>query len=439
MKHAVPRMLPALFVKLYSVRAALILAISVCFPRCPLAGQTVNQPITLVQAVSETLEHNLSLLAERYNIPVAEARIVTARLRPNPVLSLGGDHLDVLGTGYNSINAAGPSEYSLRTDFLIERGSKRNSRIAVAENTKSMVELLLLNTARSLVLDVQSAFVEALMAKANLELAQENLQSLTTVVGLNDRRVKLGDLAEVELVRLQLAELQFENTVRQAELRVTTSRAKLHNLLGRARSQPRPDASGDLRRDAPGMVLETLQSQARENRPDAQAIVRDRARSRAEILLQLANGKIDYTVGSEFRRQQGLAGTGNSLGIFFQTNLPVFNRNQGEIERARIEQRQIEARMRALEAAIDNEVEIAYLQYVNAQTNLDKIEKTMLVKARDVRKITQYSYTRGEATLIEFLDGQKAYNDTIQTYNESRAEYARSLYQIDAATGKATR
>ena len=403
------------------------------------ASNTPVESFSIERAVAEALDHNLGLLAEKYSIPVAEARIVTARLRPNPIVSIGGDHLDVLGTGYSTDNSGGPSEYSIRTDFVLERGGKRESRIAVAQNVKAVTELLLLNSARSLVLDVQSAFVDVLLAKANLELAKENLASLHTVVGVNEKRVKLGDLAEVELVRLQLAELQFENTVRQAELRLGTSRSRLHILLGRAKAQPRPDAAGDLQRDILVLAMNTLQLQAKEQRPDLQAVIRDQARSRSEVLLQLAQGKVDYTVGSEYRRQQGLAGRGNSMGVFFQTNIPLFNRNQGEIERARQEQRQIEARIMAMTAMVENEVEVAFLQYMNAQAILQRVEKVMLAKARDVRQITQFSYSRGEATVVEFLDGQKAYNDTMQTYNEARADYARSLYQIEAATGKGAR
>ena len=85
-------------------------------------------------------------------------------------------------------------------------------------------------------------------------------------------------------------------------------------------------------------------------------------------------------MGTEYRRQQGIAGTGNSLGVFFQTNLPIFNRNQGEIERAQQEQRQIEARIRALNASVENEVDIAYQQYASSRTTLEKLEKTMLAK-----------------------------------------------------------
>src|SRR5262245_24687258 len=87
------------------------------------------QSVTLEQAVSEAVARNLDVQAEKNNVSVAEARVITASLRPNPILTLDGDHLDLLGTGYNRINAAGPPEYSARTDFIWERGGKRQRRI----------------------------------------------------------------------------------------------------------------------------------------------------------------------------------------------------------------------------------------------------------------------------------------------------------------------
>lgn len=194
---------------------------------------------------------------------------------------------------------------------------------------------------------------------------------------------------------------------------------------------------GQLRKDAQIVNQAELVRTALESRPDLRGVQRDQARSLADLRLQVAQGKIDYTVGTEYRRQQGLAGRGNSLGVFFTTNIPVFNKNQGEIERANQEQRQIEARIRALTATIQTDVETAYLQYANALTALERLEATMLSKARDVRQITDFSYRRGEATLIELLDAQRAYNETIQSYNEARADFARSLYLMDSASGKA--
>jgi cobalt-zinc-cadmium efflux system outer membrane protein len=238
----------------------------------------------------------------------------------------------------------------------------------------------------------------------------------------------------VELLRAQVAELQFENSVRQAELRVKTAYAKLQIVLGRRRNSKPFEIVGELRRQPVALSQEALLDQARQMRPDLQALVRDQARSQAELRNQLALGKVDYTVGAEYRRQEKTAHA-NTLGFFFQTNIPIFNRNQGEIERARQEQRQIEARIRAMQATVENEVEVAYQQYAIAGATLQKIERTMLGKARDVRSITEYSYRRGEAKFVEFLDAQRAYNDTVQAYNDVRADFARSLYGIDAALG----
>ena len=406
----------------------------VLYLACNSAAQ-VPQSLTLDQAISEAVASNLTLIAERYNLSVAEARIITARLRPNPIFTAEGDHLDLIGTGYNNINQAGPAEYSVRTDFILERGGKRENRIAVAQNNSEVVAAQLRNTIRQLVLDVQNAFIDVLQARDNLNLARENLDAFTQIVGVNETRVRAGDLADVELLRTQLAQLQFENSVRQAQLRLATAQAKLRLLIGRT-GDTAFQAEGDLRKDTAPVDRALIRQQAMQLRPDLQAVIRDQARSAAELRLQIAQGKVDYTVGSEVRRQQGLAGRGNSLGFFFSTSLPVFNRNQGEIERARQEQQQLAARYRALQAVIENDVDTALAQYEIARSTVERIESTMLNKARDVRQITEYSYRRGEATFVEFLDATRAYNETIQSYNEARAEYARTLYLLDSVSGK---
>ena len=162
----------------------------------------------------------------------------------------------------------------------------------------------------------------------------------------------------------------------------------------------------------------------------------DPGANEVQVRLQMAQAKPDYTVATEYRRQQVNAKS-NSLTFTVSMPLPIFNKNQGEIERARTEQRQIEARIRALQASIANEVQTAYEQYSTSRSLLENIEKDMLKEAKEVRDTTEYSYRRGEASLIEFLDAQRAFNDTMQSYNDARAEYARSLYILDSVTGKA--
>ncbi|MBX3276823.1 MAG: TolC family protein [Acidobacteria bacterium] len=396
-------------------------------------------PVTVEQAVSEAIERNLNLLAERFNLTLADARIATARLRPNPVLSIGGDHLDLLGTGYNNINSAGPPEYALRTDFILERGEKRRSRIEVAQLEKQVAELQLLNTMRTLVFDVQGAFVDVLSAKDALRLAEDNLASFKRILEVNTQRVRAGDLAQVELVRTQLAEMQLNNAAVQARTRLALSRRRLQLLMGRPFGPTLVDAAGELRRDALAWPAERLPEIAFAQRPDYLALQRDQARSQADIRLQIAQRKIDYTVGAEYRRQQGLAGRGNSLGVFLTIPIPLFDRNQGEIERARQEQLRIEAQMRALEAEIRTEIAAAQQQFDTARELLDRIEGDMLAKARRVLSTMEYSYRSGEASFVELLDAQRAFNDAVQSFNEARAEYARSLYLLDSIIGGAAR
>ena len=168
-------------------------------PLCPIAHK-----VTISQAVQEAIDHNLNLLAERYNLTIADARIVTAKLRPNPVFTAGVDYIDFLGQ-FTPDKNVGPTEYNLRTDFILERGGKRDRRIEVAKDAREVAQLQLLNTTRLLVLDVQNAFVDVLQAKDNVALARENLDAFQGIVEVNTNRVRAGDLAKVELIRTQVA------------------------------------------------------------------------------------------------------------------------------------------------------------------------------------------------------------------------------------------
>ncbi|MBL8216741.1 MAG: TolC family protein [Bryobacterales bacterium] len=407
-----------------------------------LVAQTAASPMTLEQVLAEAISRNLRLLAERFNLTIAEARIIQARLRPNPVLSLGGNYLDIVGSGFNpATNAAGPTEVNARVDYVLERGKKRQERIAVAEASRAVSELELLNTTRNLVLEVQAGFTDLLLAKENVALARASLEAFDRIVTINRTRVDSGDLARVELVRSEVAQLQFSNQVRQAESRVRLSRNRLQAFMGRIRYDAAFDVTGDLRRDALGATKLELAQLALSARPDLDALRRDQARSQAELRLQLAQGKVDYTVGAGVNRQFGVGGltSGNSVGVFFSIPLPINNKNQGEIERARREQDQILARIRSLEQEIQAEVENAYEQYETAKQLLERMEADLLERARRVREVTDFSYRRGEATFVELLDAQRTYNETMQGYNEARAEYGRTLFLIDAITGKGPR
>ena len=136
---------------------------------------------------------------------------------------------------------------------------------------------------------------------------------------------------------------------------------------------------------------------------------------------------IPFDLGSSHQHSPG-----NTLGFLFSVQLPIFNRNQGEIERARLELWRIEARVSALEAEIRAEVRYAWRQYETARAPLAYIETDMLKQTGPVLDKMESSYRRGEASFVDFLDARRACIEMTQSYNEARAEYARSLYLIDA-------
>jgi len=396
------------------------------------AAQTAAA-LTIDQAVAEAIAHNPAAAAERYNLAVADTRLLTASLRPNPVVT--GSVMLPDATIFNS--DVNPREGILRGDVLLERGGKRERRMEVAQQARGVADFQLQNSIRTLTLSVQSAFIDLQQAQSDLRLARESLTAFNDVVAINAERVRSGDLASVELARSRLASLQFQNDVRTREAKLAVAAHRLRALLGRTDAAP-IEATGELRRDGAPATVDALQPLAFERRPDLKALERDQARSSADVRLQLAQGKIDYTVSAEFHRQIAPGSlTGNEWGLFVSAPLPLFNRNQGEAERARQEARQAAARVAALQSDITGDLRSAWDQYTATREIVDTIEQQMLAPARDVRDTTSYSYRRGEASFIELLDAQRTFNDTMQSYNAARAEFARSLYTLDALTGGA--
>jgi outer membrane protein, heavy metal efflux system len=405
------------------------------------ACQAFAQPpatITIEQAVQEALQNNPGLLAERLGIPVAEAAVITARLRPNPVVSASSDHLDWLGTGFNEVNGAGPTETALRVDLPFERGHKREYRIDTASFGKRIAEAKIADSIRRLRLDVTLACIDVIEAKARLDLANDNLKALQGVVQLNETRLQGGAIPPIELTRSRVAMLQFRSNVKTAELALTTARIRLQTLLGRSPNGAPVDISDPLKAPVPDAVpsLEQMEARAVTTRPDLQAARLDQARSQAELRLQLAQGKVDYTAGAEYRRQQGVNGTGNSVGFFFSVPLPVFNRNQGEIARVTSEEVQLQKQIESLQSQVSGEVAGAYREYETARTLIGDIEKDLLGLSQEARTTTTYVYQAGAGSLLDVLDAQRAFNETMSTYYDAQADYRRAMSRLASVVGE---
>jgi outer membrane protein, heavy metal efflux system len=418
--------------------ACVVASTILCLGSRTVAAQAVFRSLTIEEAVDEAVQRNLALLAERANLSIAEASLITARLRPNPVLSGGANSLDWLGTGFNEVNGAGPPEYAVRVDVPFERAHKRELRTEVADDAKRIAEAQFAEALRKVKLDVTLAGIDVLEAKAKLQLAQDNLQALDHLLQLNERRLTSGAIAPLEVSRSRVAMLQYRGNVRTAQLALTQARLKLLPLLGRKPEGDPIDIDDRLGlTPAPASPdLAALQTSARSARPDLLAAQREQARTQADLRLQIAQGKIDYTLGAEYRRQQGVNGTGNLLGLFFSAPLPVFNRNQGEIARAGAESDKATRSVNALETGLASEVSSAYEAFDASRQLLIEIERDLLTPTTEARAGTTYMYQAGATSLLDVLDAQRAYNDTMDTYYSAQAAYRRAQATLTLVVGK---
>jgi cobalt-zinc-cadmium efflux system outer membrane protein len=316
-------------------------------------------------------------------------------------------------------------------DVPFERGGKRDVRIDVADQKTRVAEAQLADTVRRLKLDVAIASIDVLEAKAKLQLAQDNLQALRRLVQLNEQRVSSGAIAPLEMTRSRVAMLQYRSAVTTAELAVNQTRLKLLPLLGLRPDDPPVDIDdrlGIMPDVTPGLA--SLEETARSARPDLLALRSDQARSIADLRLEQAQGKVDYTVGTEYRRQQGVNGTGNMVSFFFSVPLPFSNRNQGEIARADAERDKAQRSLRAGEASVASEVAAAYQEFESARLLLADIERDLLAPTEQARTSVTYVYQAGATSLLDVLDAQRAFNDTMDTYYSAQAAYRRARVRL---------
>ncbi len=401
------------------------------------ASLCAQSPLGIQQIVAEALARNLSLLARRYDITIAEARLLQARLRPNPLVNVENNFLNLLGAGsVSGGGATGPAETTSVLYWEVETGGKRRLRSEAARQAAAAAEAGFLEARRLLILEVQNAFLDLVLAKENARTLREILETFENLVKINQTRYEAGEIARVELLRSEVAALQFRNELRRAELRVRQEAVRLQWLMGRPAPAPDLDVAAEFRRDEPVEGLEELIEAALAARPDLAALRREVERLDAEVRLQKAQALPNLQFGFSHHKQYVGPFPGQTVGFRFEIPLPLWNRNQGEIERARQEREQAAARLRALEQQIRAEAVSAWEQHLTARRLLGSIEQEMIARAMRVRETIEFAYRRGEASFIDLLDAQRTLLETMQGYNEARVEYARTLYLLDAIAGR---
>ncbi|SPF47007.1 Outer membrane efflux protein [Candidatus Sulfopaludibacter sp. SbA4] len=374
---------------------------------------------------------NPTLRAARIGIDESKAQEVTAYLRPNPDITTTIDQIDPFTTNpYRPFANALPF---LSASYLHERRHKRELRLESAQKGTAIAESQLADQERTLLFNLRNAFVQALQAKAVLAVARENLTYYDKVLGVSSDRFKAGDIARVDLDRLQLQRVQFETDVQTGEVNVRTAKIQLLTLLNDRTPIEQFDVTGPFEFSEPAIALAELHDVALANRPDLKAAAQTVDKAKTDHRLAVANGSWDPTFGMDVARNPPIPAY---FGFSVTIPLRISDRNQGEKARTQLDIRRNERLQEAVSAQVFSDVDSAWATLNSNLVLLRAYKGSYLNLATSVRETVSFAYQHGGSSLLDFLNAQNDYRSTYLNYQNLIGSYLTAASQLNLAVGR---
>lgn len=380
---------------------------------------------------------NPTLRAAQLNLDESRAAEVTAFLRPNPDFTFSTDGTQL--TPYQGIwRPFTGTQFLEGFSYLHEREHKRELRLEGAKLSTEITASTTLDQERSLLFNLRSAFVNTLQAKAVLLNARENLAYWDRELDVNRLRYRSGDLALVDLNRLELQRVQFESDYETALVNLRTAKIQLLTLLNDRTPIEQFDVTGPFDFNEQLKSMAEFRQTALENRPDLKAAIQSVDLAESTHRLAVANGSTDPTYSAWFTHNPSFNNPydNNTLGASVTIPLRIFDRNQGEKARTQIDIRRSEQLRDATQAQVFSDVDSAYVTLVSAVNLLRPYRDKYLKMAEDTRDRISFSYRNGGASLLDYLDAEKAYRDTRLAYLNLIGAYLSAAAQMDMAAGR---
>ena len=414
-------------------RNAGIIAIAALLP----TGAFAQSVFTWQQIKAKFEAANPTLKASELNVDESRAQEITAFLRPNPEFSLSTD-----GTQITPLSGVWKpflgTTITPGASFLLERQHKRYLRRDGARESTAIAQSTYSDQERGLLFNLRSAFVQVLEAKAVLMNAIENLGYWDRELDVSRRRFNAGDLALVDLNRLELQRVQFESDFETATVNLRTNKIQLLTLLNDRTPIEQFDVTGPYDFNEQLMPLEDFRNIALAMRPDLKAAMQSVELAKINHQLAIANGSTDptfsawYTHNGSWNNPDAL----NTLGFSVSIPLRVFDHNQGEKLRTQVDIGRNEQLHAATEAGVFSDVDSAYWTLIQALDLLKPYKTKYLPLSEDNRNRISISFQNGGASLLDFLDAEKAFRDTRLAYLNLIGAYLTAAAQMNMAVGQ---
>ena len=398
-----------------------------------------QQAFTWEQIRTRFESTNPTLRAGQLNIDESKADEITAYLRPNPDFTFSIDQLNFF-TRNPDINGGpatyNPFAYALPLwdfSYLHERRHKRELRLESAQKATGIAETQQEDLRRNLLYNLRNAFVQTLQAKAVLALSKENLDYYDRVLGISRDQFKAGDIAQVDLDRLELQRVQYESDLETAQVNLRSAKITLLMLLNDRTPVDRFDVSGPYEFADALRPLEDFRAIALSTRPDLRAAAEAVDKAKADYRLAEANGSTDPTFSVDFARNPPIP---VYIGLAVNIPLRIFDRNQGEKLKTRIDIEHQERLRVASEAQVYSDVDSAYATISSNLTLLRAYKSKYLEQAVRVRDTVTYAYQHGGSSLVDFLNAQSAYRSVQLSYLNLIGSYLTAASQMNFAVGR---
>jgi outer membrane protein, heavy metal efflux system len=404
---------------------------------CPTQPAAAQEPWTWEKVRARFEQSNPTLRAGQLSVEESKAQEITAFLRPNPDLTLSADGTQI--APYKGVwqPFAGTSE-SPGLSYLHERQHKRELRLESAKKATVIAESSQADLERTLLFNLRGAFVSTLQAKAALQLAKDDLAYYDHVLQISRDRFAAGDIAQIDLDRLELQRVQYESDVQTAEVNLRTAKIQLLALLNDRTPIEQLDVGGPFDFNDQLMARDEFRKIAMDTRPDLKAAAEAVDKAATEHKLAVANGSTDptlsawYTHNSSNNNPFGI----NTLGVSVGIPLRIFDRNQGEKVRTQLDITRNERLRDAAEAGVLSDVDSGYATLESNLILLRPYKAKYLQQSIRVRDTVAFAYQHGGASLLDFLNAQSEYRTVQLSYVNLVGSYLNAANQLNLAVGR---
>jgi cobalt-zinc-cadmium efflux system outer membrane protein len=396
-----------------------------------------QQALTWDQVRNRFELNNPTLLADKLNIDESQAQEITAFLRPNPTFSLSADGTQIAPNKGVWEPFAGTFE-SPGISYLLERRHKRDLRRESAKKATLIAEASHADLERTLIFNLRSAFVSTLQAKAVLQLAKDNLAYYDHVLEIGRNRFDAGDIAQIDLDRLELQRVQYESDEQTAEVNLRTAKIQLLTLLNDRTAVEQFDVDGPFDFNDQLLPRDEFRKIALDTRPDLKAAVEALDKAQTDHKLAVANGSTDPTFSVWYTHNSSTNNpfATNTLGVSVSVPLRIFDRNQGEKLRTQLDIARNERLREAAEAQVLSDVDSGYATLESNVTLLRPYKAKYLQQSVRVRDTITFSYQHGGASLLDFLNAQAEYRSVQLNYVNLVGSYLTAAAQLNMAVGR---